>query len=294
MTEPRVRAITHHLATLGEGPLWVGSRQALYWIDIRQDMLLRYRPDADRTDRLALPARPTSLAEHAAGHLLVSYKKGFGAVDFGLDRTWEIGVTGVNFASEDFNDSACDPMGRLWIGTRDPSPTPGARVGKLYRMGAEGRVRCMDEGFVISNGRAWSPDARTFYHTDSVPGRIDAYDFDPAGGSIANRRTFLDYAGKGFRPDGCTVDADGCLWVAEADAGRVARYDARARLLQTIELPVRKPSSVMFGGSDLRTLFVTTVAAGLSAGEAAAQPLAGALFAIDPGVVGLPEHAVRP
>ncbi len=66
-----------------------------------------------------------------AATLLVSYKKSMGGVDFDLQRTWSLPVTGVDFAAEDFNDSACDARGRLWIGTRDPSPKPGAHVGRL-------------------------------------------------------------------------------------------------------------------------------------------------------------------
>ncbi|WP_325546726.1 SMP-30/gluconolactonase/LRE family protein [Ramlibacter sp.] len=285
--------VTSYRATLGEGPLWVASRNALYWIDIREDTLLRYEPATGRTGLMKLPARPTALVEHAAGHLVVSFKKGLGAVDFDLQRAWTLPIEGVDFAREDFNDAACDASGRLWIGTRDPDPAPRARVGKLYRVGPGLRARCMDEGFVISNGRAWSPDGATFYHTDSMPGRIDAYDFDAASGSLSNRRVFIDYTGRGFRPDGCTVDAEGCLWVAEVEGSRVARYSPRGELLQRVELPVRKPSSVMFGGDDLRTLFITTVSAGLTSEEASAQPLAGGLFAHRSDVPGLPEHPFR-
>ena len=147
----------------------------------------------------------------------------------------------------------------------------------------------MDEGFVISNGRAWSPDDKTMYHTDSVPGRIDAYDFDLAAGTLSNRRVLIDYAGKGCRPDGCTVDAQGCLWVAEVEGWRVARYRPDGTLDSQIALPFRKPSSVMFGGDDLRTLFITSVTAGLSEQELAQQPNAGMLMAVDVGVAGLPE-----
>jgi sugar lactone lactonase YvrE len=285
--------VTGYRATLGEGPLWVASRGALYWLDIREDTLLRYEPKEARTTRMKLPARPTALAEHAEGFLLVSFKKAFGAADFDLQRTWSLALTGVDFSKEDFNDAACDAAGRLWIGTRDPDPVPRARVGRLYRVGAGLRAECMDEGFVISNGRAWSPDGRTFYHTDSIPGRIDAYDFDPEAGTIANRRMLIDYEGRGFRPDGCTVDAEGCLWVAEVEGWRVARYSPRGELLQAVELPVRKPSSVMFGGDGLRTLFITTVSAGLTSEELLAQPLAGGLFAHRTDVPGLPEHPFR-
>lgn len=284
-----ITAIPHHRATLGEGPLWVARDSALYWIDIHQELLVRYTPASGRSDMRKLPARPTSLCAREDGSLLVSYKAGMGSVEFESGRTQDLRLRGVDFAREAFNDSACDRLGRLWIGTRDPNPVAAQPVAKLYRMGSDLQAVCMDEGFVISNGRAWSPDDKTMYHTDSVPGRIDAYDFDLASGALSNRRVLIDYQGKGCRPDGCTVDAQGCLWVAEVEGWRVARYRPDGTLDSQIPLPLRKPSSVMFGGDDLRTLFVTSVTAGLSREELAQQPQAGMLIAIDVDVPGLPE-----
>jgi len=284
-----IAAITDHRATLGEGPLWVAQDRALYWIDIHQELLIRYTPASRQSQVRKLPARPTSLCARHDGGLLISYKTGLGSIDFESGRTQDLPVRGVDFAREAFNDSACDRRGRLWIGTRDPNPVAREPVAKLYRMGSDLEAVCMDEGFVISNGRAWSPDDKTMYHTDSVPGRIDAYDFDLAAGTLSNRRVLIDYAGKGCRPDGCTVDAQGCLWVAEVEGWRVARYRPDGTLDSQIALPFRKPSSVMFGGDDLRTLFITSVTAGLSGQELAQQPNAGMLMAVDAGVAGLPE-----
>jgi len=284
-----IKVIPHYRATLGEGPIWVGDHQALYWIDIHQETLIRYLPALDRSDTRKLPHRPTSLCQRTDGRLLVSYKAGMGAVDFQSGQAQELRLSGVDFEHEAFNDSACDRLGRLWIGTRDPNPVAVNPVAKLYRLGSDLRAESVDRGFVISNGRAWSPDNKTMYHTDSVPGRIDAYDFDLATGTISGRRVLIDYAGKGCRPDGCTVDAEGCLWVAEVEGWRVSRYRPDGVLVRQIELPFRKPSSVMFGGNDLRTLFVTSVTHGLTPQELSEQPLAGMLMAIDVGVPGLPE-----
>ena len=58
--------------------------------------------------------------------------------------------------------------------------------------------------------------------------------------------------------------------------------------MQTIRFPVANITKIAFGGPDLRTAYATTAAKGLSAQERAQQPLAGALFAFDPGVAGMP------
>ena len=149
--------------------------------------------------------------------------------------------------------------------------------------------------FVVSNGIVFSPDGRTLYHTDSRPGRIDRYDFDVDTGTLSNRRVFLDYADEGGRhPDGCTVDAQGGLWVAEINGWRVARYTPEGRLDRELRVPVSKPTSVMFGGKDLSTLFITTMRFGLPDDELERQPFAGRLFRADPGFTGVPEHEFGP
>jgi sugar lactone lactonase YvrE len=56
-------------------------------------------------------------------------------------------------------------------------------------------------------------------------------------------------------------------------------------------MPVTRPTCPMFGGPDLATLFVTSAAIMMTPEQAAAEPLAGALFALDVGVAGLAEAA---
>ncbi|MEK9796600.1 MAG: SMP-30/gluconolactonase/LRE family protein, partial [Alphaproteobacteria bacterium] len=62
------------------------------------------------------------------------------------------------------------------------------------------------------------------------------------------------------------------------------------RLDRSLEVPVKKPAMCAFGGARLDTLFVTSIR---PAGDLADQPLAGGVFALDPGVKGLEEPASR-
>jgi len=149
----------------------------------------------------------------------------------------------------------------------------------------------MREGLVLSNGVAFSPDCRLMYHADSRPGRIDVYDLDLASGALSAPRRLIDYAGKGRAgkvrlPDGCTADAEGLLWVAEIDGWRVARYFPDGRLEREIMLPAQKPSNVDFGGPDMTTLFVTSIAYNLDAAARAAQSAAGRVMAIETRIRG--------
>lgn len=284
-----VHAIEAPATTLGEGPMWSVREGALYWIDIVGKAVFRYRPGTGTVETRILPFAPSALFPARSGGMLLVTKKGLAHFDFIGNAVRSIPSPAVDVTKEVFNDGTCDRHGRLWIGTRDLHASGPA--GRLYRMEADHAMTPVAEGFVVSNGIAFSPDGRTLYHTDSRPGRIDRYDFDEAAGTVSNRRVFLDYAGaKGGRPDGCTVDAEGGLWVAEVGGWRIARYRPDGSLDREVRLPVSKPTSVMFGGPDLSTLYITTMRFGLSEDELRDQPWAGSLLHVEPGVRGLEEH----
>jgi len=215
-------------------------------------------------------------------------KKGMATLRFDGPELASVPVPLVDFSREVFNDAKCDGAGRLWVGTRDLHVKDAN--GGLFRMDADFSWQRQGSGFVVSNGIAWGEGGRVMYHVDSKPGRIDVCDFDPATGKLGQRRVFRDYAGTQSIPDGCTVDAEGGLWVAEVGDWHIRRYSPDGRLDREIRLPVQKPTSVMFGGPDLATLYVTSMRFGLSEEALAKQPLAGALLQLDVGVKGRPEH----
>ena len=128
------------------------------------------------------------------------------------------------------------------------------------------------------------------YFCESFAYVIHAYDFDPVSGDIENRRTFANIdPDSGSFPDGITVDADGFVWSAQPVFGRLVRYDPTGRIERLIELPVSRGTSVMFGGPDLSTLYITTMRTTLDERQLSEEPLAGCLLAIRPGVRGLAE-----
>ena len=139
----------------------------------------------------------------------------------------------------------------------------------------------------IPNTLACSPDGRTFYYADSIKRALYACDLDPRTGAIGPPRPFAHTHGEPGVPDGTAVDADGYLWNAQWGGWRIVRYAPDGRIDRIVEMPVAQPTSCAFGGPDLRTLYVTSARDELSDAELAGQPLAGGLFAFEPGVVGL-------
>jgi sugar lactone lactonase YvrE len=159
------------------------------------------------------------------------------------------------------NDGICDPQGRFWAGTMAYAETPGA--GRLYRLELDGSCTLVLDGLTISNGMGWSPDGTIMYLADSGVGDVFAFDFDPSGGTLDQRRTFVHVGTPGAAPDGLTVDSDGDVWVALWNGGAVARYAPDGSLRETVPVPVDRPTSCAFGGRDGATLFVTTSREGL-------------------------------
>jgi sugar lactone lactonase YvrE len=273
-------------AILGENPFWDGESQRLFWIDGVGRTLFCQDAAGTPLHQWPLPKAPGSFALRQGGGMLMAYRNGLALIDPFTGEFNDIPAGAAEFGKERFNDGKCDRRGRFWAGTFDKNLKD--PVGSLFRIDPDLGVHRMDEGITLSNGIDWSPDDRVMYYCDSTPSVVRAYDFDLDAGTVGNRRVFVDFSSRAGRPDGCTVDAEGCLWVAEVGAGQIVRFDPDGREMEVVRLPVSRPTSVMFGGPELRTLFITSMQMDLSAEELAQQPQAGCVFALDVGVAGLP------
>lgn len=276
-------------SALGEAPLWDERSGELYWVDCLSRELLRAAPAGSGIERWPLPGLPGCIVARREGGLLIGYRNGLGRFDPATGAQTKLDCSGIDFARERLNDGKCDPEGRFWVGTMDRELR--RPVAAVYRLqpGLHGDGLALErsaiQGLTLSNGLAWSPDGSSMYVCDSRPGAVLRYDYDLHTGRPEGRQLLVDYAGGHARPDGCAMDAEGGLWVAEFGAGRVSRYDARGRLDARVELPVSRPTSVTFGGDSMQTLFITSMREGT---DALREPLAGCVFAARPGVRGLP------
>jgi sugar lactone lactonase YvrE len=192
-----------------------------------------------------------------------------------------------------FNDGRCDRQGRFRAGTMLMDMGAAQPVGVFYAFERDHCVPLL-EGLITPNGLAFSPDGRTMYLSDSHPQVqcIWAFDYDTDRGRPSRRRLFVDMKPLPGRPDGAAVDEDGCYWICANDAGLVHRFTPDGRLDRSLQVPVKKPAMCAFGGALLDTLYVTSIRPeGVDLSD---QPLAGGVFALRPGVRGLPEPAFKP
>ncbi|MFI4995428.1 MAG: SMP-30/gluconolactonase/LRE family protein [Hyphomicrobiales bacterium] len=272
---------------LGEAPMWHVAERALYWIDALKPAMHRL-DTAGEIASWPLPQPIGSFVFRRAGGLVGALQNGFHGIDLDTGKVEAIVDPEPDRPGNLLNDGKCDRRGRYWCGSRDAALTH--PTGALYRLDADLSCRRMDEGFIVSNGIAFSPDDRTMYFADSRAATVYAYDFDIEDGAISNRRVFVSTREIGGRPDGATVDQQGYYWCALVHGSAIGRFDPKGRLDRKIELPVKQPTMCTFGGDDLDILYVTSSVALVPEAERASQPLAGALFAIRGlGVKGLPE-----
>lgn len=270
---------------LGEGPFWDAEDKRLHWIDILAPAILSGDPETGLREVRPMSELVSCIVPRTRGGFVCATESGIKLID-------AQGGTSVLCAPEGdlpgnrFNDGKCDSRGRLWVGSLAIDTTPDQ--GALWRIDADGTAVRMEAGLQIANGLGWSPDDRRMYFTDSGKRTIWVYDFDSEEGTITNRRSLVVLADGSGLPDGLAIDVEGCIWSAGWDAWSIIRYLPDGRVDRVIRLPVPRPTSVAFGGDDMRTLFITTARIRLPAATLAEAPLSGSVLAIDAGVAGLP------
>jgi sugar lactone lactonase YvrE len=160
-------------------------------------------------------------------------------------------------------------------------------IGQVWSYDGRSAPRILFGGVKISNSIAFSPDGRLMYFADTPNRRIDVFDYDTDTGIPSNRRVFVTSEATAGYPDGSTVDSDGCLWNAEWGGSRVTRYTPQGKIDRVIELPVPFVTCCAFGGSDLKSLYMTTARVGMEQKDLQSAPLSGSLFTAELGVPGL-------
>jgi sugar lactone lactonase YvrE len=268
-----------------EGPLWDAATARLWWVDITAERVHCFDPQSSNDTSWATSGQPGGVVLSAAGELVVASPEGLAVLDRSTG-TMDLRVPVEQDRTENrANDAKTDGRGRVWVGTMAYDKRP--RNAALYRVDGDKATRVVD-GLTICNGPAFDEPQGRLYLADTALSIVDAFDLDPATGTLTGRRRFLDFSDAQVWPDGMTVDDEGMLWVALGRAGAVHRYRVDGTLDGVIELPTTNPTSVAFGGSDGGDLYVTTSWFDCEPDSRAAQPLAGVIFRCRPGVTGPP------
>ncbi len=281
---------------VGESPVWVVAEQALYWVDIPGKTLYRWSESAGRKSWLC-SQMIGCIAMHAQGGWIAGLESGVYRLwpqEDGRLREEKLADASHPEAGMRFNDGRCDRQGRLLAGTMVANAGGRMNMGRLLHYSGGSQFTELMQGFQTPNGLAFSPDGRTMYMSDSHSSSqlIWIHDYDIDSGTPYNRRVWVDMNPLPGRPDGAAVDVDGCYWICGNDAGLIHRFTPQGKLDRSLPVPVKRPAMCAFGGQDMKTLFVTSIRpANIDLTD---QPLAGGVFALQPGVQGIPETVFQP
>lgn len=286
----KINVIADVKPLLGESPLWDPEAERLYFIDSLGKRVFRCTADGGEMRAWTVPSEIGAMALAKNNTTIVALRDGFHRLDMDSGELQHIVDPEPGLATNRLNDGKVDPVGRFLAGSMDTGESN--PTGALWALDVDGTVRKLDENIICSNGQCWAPDGKTLYFADSFTGSISAYDYDVGTGAATNKRTFVEVDGsRGGAPDGATVDAEGYVWSATVFDGRIFRYAPDGRIDRVIEMPVVKVTSVAFGGPDLDTLYVTSMAEPPLPKYPGDGPLRGSLFAVTGlGVKGRPER----
>lgn len=278
--------VTPHRAQLGEGPFWDAPTQALYWVDIAARQALRLQGSQLRVWQL--PEHVSAFIPCERGGALVTLSSGVYRLDLASEALTLLCVADPQPGNR-ANEARCDAQGRLWLGSMQNNlgaqgedlPVT-RRAGSLLRIDPEGQVTPLLHELGIPNTLLWRDDGQQVLFGDSLDGTLYRHAILP-GDRLGPAQAWFGPHARGV-PDGSAIDSQGFVWNARWDGACLLRLTPDGELDRIIELPVSRPTSCVFGGPDLTTLYITTAASPLN------HPLDGALLAIEVEVPGTPCH----
>ena len=275
---------------LGEGITFSYKEENLFWLDIANiSKLYTLNISTDNKEVFEFSEIITATSIKFKNQLILASNNGVNLLNLDtkkFERILNIEKSQINTRS---NDGASDALGRFWFGTMQNNFDKNGKdipitknIGKLYKVDNNFKVTIVEENIGIPNTFVWSPNNSKFYFTDTLNGTIMKYDFDLEFGELSNKQDFAKF-NRGL-PDGSTIDTDGCLWNCRWGGSCIVRFSPTGKIDQIIEMPVENITNCVFGGRDMKTLFITT------ANNNGKNDLDGSLFAVNLNYQGLEDN----
>jgi sugar lactone lactonase YvrE len=284
-TNKEVKVVLDEYAKLGEGALWDVVYNRLLWVDIEAGIVNIYDPEKDVNRTVAIGQKVGTVVPIDEDSLVVALVDGIYTLDLTTDNlTHKVSPEDTSLSNR-YNDGKCDPAGRFWVGTISGNKGNGG----LYRVDPDFSAKKMIDSVRISNGIVWSRDKTKMYYIDTPTQQVKSYDFNNETGEITNPQVAIQIPDSLGHPDGSTLDAEGKLWIGMWGGSAVTRWDPETgEYLEKIDVPAKNVTSVAFGGPNLDIMFITSASVGMNDEDREKYPQAGSVFAVKPGVKGIP------
>jgi sugar lactone lactonase YvrE len=294
---PHVELVLDAQNSVGESPIWHSPTQALFWVDIVNRAVFSFLPGSGGVRQWQFPEMVGAIAHVENDRWLLAMESGIFTATLGASP--QPGDLQMHLAAQHpsdamrFNDGRCDRQGRFLVSSMVNDMSAAKKLGSLVQLSQGGAKHYFRESLIVGNGLAFSRDGNSMFLSDSHPSvqKVWRHSYDTESGIPGAPALFVDFTTLDGRPDGAAVDVDDCYWICANDGSAVYRFTPEGRLDRVIKLPVKKPSMCAFGGSNLDTLFVTSIRP--NGVDLSDQPLAGGVFALDTGTQGIPEPAFR-
>lgn len=270
---------------LGESPIWCWRTGQLYWTNIRAKSIHVLKPETGETWTINMPEFVAAIGLHKEGGLILGMLSTIAHYKPNGEFETLTEVEPVSLGNRG-NDGRVGRDGRFWFGTM--SNTTRTPEGALYVYDGVSLVK-KRSSIIVPNALCWSPDAETMYFADSWVDEIEKWRRDPETGDYSASGKLLEKGQLPGIPDGAIVDSEGYLWNARYNGGCVARISPSGEVVQVVEMPSKQVTSCALGGENMKTLYVTSATQRMDKAALDKEPDAGALFAFDVDVPGLPE-----
>jgi sugar lactone lactonase YvrE len=252
-----------------EGPRW---REGRWWVsDFYRGLVMTVAPDGASEQVMSVEQQPSGLGWMPDGSLLVVSMKDHRVLRRRPSSEVTVHAELAGLCGGHLNDMVVDAHGRAYVGEfgfdlqafADPAP------GKLMRIDPDGTIAVLADDLLFPNGTVITPDGRTLIVGETAGARYTAFAL-AADGSVSDRRVWAQMAPTPelgpleqtlpqlkFAPDGCSLDAEGCIWAADAVGSRCARVAGGGELVDEIRAPQGLGIfACMLGGEDGRTLLM--------------------------------------
>ena len=278
--------------SLGEGITWSSVDSCVYWLDIKpKSVLFKIDLYSNKLETFDLPEFVTASSIISNNEIALVSNNGVNKFDFNTNSYERIIDVEKDIPTNRSNDGASDAKGRLWFGTMQnnfnqdgSAKSLNAKSGSLYCL-SDNKINIVEKNLGIPNTFVWSPDNTKFYFADTVEGSLLEYNFNLDEGILSDKKIFFNFD-RGA-PDGSTIDSEGFIWNCRWGGSCVVKIDPKGRVDQIYELPVENVTNCVFGGNDLKTLFITT------ANNSDKNKYDGSLFALNVNTPGIEDNKFK-